>query len=346
MKYANVSTAVDVEHSKEKASTMVLPRCIKIYLLLIVIEVMILKQDFGMISKYLDTAVRIDEPVNDHNTSASTSKIFLLPSSEWLEDIDTDSYVLGCGNYKCAFHSRTSLRDSNSNNDPDRDRYGYLVSIRIDLDIAERSFALAQKLSETFSIKHTLIANPLNVSIGKTYRRDHSFVVQPIHLYPKDSINFRCVHFENKKNFESLRSFQYHSVFVNPKVYEERLRSDVNKTMEMMMDSNHSQCLSKDFQVAIDTITGSIVHIDIDRCFQENIGPLKPDTISKCMLMLENISKDIISRKKYLYTKNNTRYNRQNFHHGTYNMTAERPTRERMNKKRIIGMINMGLGIK
>jgi len=263
------------------------------------------------------------------NVNANASNLFLLPSSEWLEDIDTESSVLGCGVFKCAFHSRISLRDSSSSNDPERIRYGYLVSDRIDIDIAERTFALAQKLSETFSIKHALLSNPITIGIVNANKNDHSFFVQPIELYPKDSILFKCVSDVFKNNLISVKSFQS-SALVDPKVFEERLRSEFHKTMEMMMDSNHSQCLSQDFQLVIDAITGSIVHVDIDRCFQ---------TINRggwgeaCIQKLQNITAGMIARKKYLYTIDGAGFNRQNYDKSTYkNKTVKMPKKGKNRK--------------
>ena len=111
----------------------------------------------------------------------SVSTIFRLPSSEWLEDIDTDSLSLGYGAKKCAFLSKTSIRgdssNSNSSNDPDRDQYGYLVSQLLNFDDAERTFAIAQELSQTFAVKHALLVNPLTFGIGETNTSDDDSIV-------------------------------------------------------------------------------------------------------------------------------------------------------------------------
>ena len=146
------------------------------------------------------------------SASVSASTIFRLPSSEWLEDIDTDSLSLGYGAKKCAFLSKTSIRgdssNSNSSNDPDRDQYGYLVSQLLNFDDAERTFAIAQELSQTFAVKHALLVNPLTFGIGETNTSDDdSIVVQPIKLYSKDSFLFKCTSRKyKKKHSNSIRS--------------------------------------------------------------------------------------------------------------------------------------------
>ena len=255
---------------------------------------------------------------NEHNETTSrgslgsapvsVSTIFRLPSSEWLEDIDTET-LLGCGAYKCAFPSRTTSRGNDSSssgsNDPYRLRYGYLVTNKFGLEKLERAFALAQELSETFAVKHTMLANPLAFGEGEANK---SFFVQPIKLYSKQSFIFKC-NSNLRHNYEPLewaKKLQLHSALVDPIVFQERLQLDHNRTTEMMMYSNHSQCLAQDFQLVIDSITGSIFHIDIDRCFQKirksfKIKPKNVMNITDCMQELETITESMIARKKYLY---------------------------------------------
>ena len=242
--------------------------------------------------------------------SVSASTTFRLRSSEWLKDIDTES-ALGCGLLKCAFPSRTSARNddctttnsSSWSSDPDRDCYGYLVSTIMDFDNAKRAFALAQQLSETFGVKHTLLATPLAFGIGEE-ETNTSIVVQPIKLYPKDAFLFKCAQSRHKYQelVERAKTFQIHSALVDPIVFKKRLQSDYNKTTAMMMDYNNcSRCLIKDFQLAIDPITGSIIHIDIDRCFQTFPNRSWNTTnITDCMQEVETITKSMISRKQYL----------------------------------------------
>ena len=310
------------------------------------------KENIATTSKYLDVP-RVNAPSNNNNNntfvvvvdgnrnsssqnkqnesspslesvSESASNLFRLPYSEWLKDIDTNSSVLGCGNWKCAFYSRTSLRNSShSSNDPDRDRYGYLVSHKIDFDIAERTFALVQELSETFSIKHALLANPFKFDTGETNTSDtHGLVVQPIKFYSKDSILFRC-HVKTgnfiTKLLKEVNSLRVDSTLVNPKVFQEQLRSDVSKTMEIMRTPKYSKCLTQDFQVVIDAITGSIVHIDMDRCFQSGLETNINTT--RCLQELENVTESVIARKTHLYTIDSTAagYNRQNNTNSTIN---------------------------
>ena len=248
--------------------------------------------------------------VGSHNSSTSTST-FRLPSSEWIDDIDMDA-TLGCGGFKCAFPSRTTKRgdddanrSSSSNNrpDPDRGRYGYLVSgsklfHKQDYKTAERTFALAQNLSVQFSVKHTLAANPIQLSSNSS-----NFVVQPIKLYSEGSYLFKCnkhLHFKTK----TWDTLQVQSALVDPILFQERLRYDYKKTMRMMMsNSTHSKCLEKDFQLAIEPITGSILHIDLDRCW----GPKrKKMDVTDCMQTLESVIERLIARKNYLYYNSTT----------------------------------------
>ena len=240
----------------------------------------------------------------NHNSSTSTT--FRLPSSEWIDDIDTDT-VLGCGGFKCAFLSRTTKRGDVDNNrssssnspDPDRGRYGYLVAGSGHYKNAERTFALAQKLSVQFSVKHTLAANPIQLSSSS-----HNFVVQPIKLYSEGSYLFKC-----KQKYLGRKPLRVHSALVDPILFQERLRYDYKKTMRMMTsNSTHSKCLAQDFQLVIDAITGSILHIDLDRCWQEFGLNLKRHTIdvADCMQTLESIIERLIDRKNYVYYNSTT----------------------------------------
>jgi len=338
-----------------------------------------LKQGTATISKYrhaLDDAVAVaDVAVGNHNSSSqneqnetpsrgslgsasvSASTTFRLPSSEWVRDIDT-KILLGCGAFKCAFPSRTTSRgddsSSSGSNDPYRLRYGYLVTNKFGLDYAERTFALAQELSETFAVKHTMLANPLAFGEGEANK---SFFVQPIKLYSKQSIIFMC-NSNLRPNYEPLewaKKLQLHSALVDPIVFQERLQLDHNRTTEMMMYSNHSQCLAQDFQLVIDSITGSIFHIDIDRCFQKirksfKIKPKNVMNITDCMQELETITESMIARKKYLYlTIDSAESNHQNKTVATTKTGNKRKKREKRKKhKREIaqgksGFVNHGL---
>ena len=76
----------------------------------------------------------------------------------------------------------------------------------------------------------------------------------------------------------------------------------------MTSNSTHSKCLAQDFQLVIDAITGSILHIDLDRCWQEFGLNLKRHTIdvADCMQTLESIIERLIARKNYLYYNSTT----------------------------------------
>jgi len=340
----NKKSPGNVKRHKEKASTLLLSRGLKPLVLLSLLAIMILKQETVMISKYRHVLDMDEDPnssdndvfavatavaVGNHNSSSqheqnetlsrgslgsasvSVSTPFRLPSSKWLEDIDTES-VLGCGKWKCAFPSRTTSRgdarstnSSSSSNDPDRYRYGYLVTTSTKgYPRGKGTFALAQELSETFSVKHTMLAKPLTFGIGKTNK---SFVVQPIKLYSKDSLLFKCNREHTNTNpFEWAKTIQFHSALVDPIVFQERLRSDLTKTTKLMTDSKYSECLAHDAQLVIDSITGSIIQIDIDRCYMtlksETKRREKLERIPACLQELETIIESMIARKKYLYS--------------------------------------------
>jgi len=272
--------------------------------------------------------------VGNHNSSTSTS--FRLPSLEWIYDIDTNA-TLGCGAFKCAFPSRTTKRgddDANSSSssssnrpDPDRGRYGYLVSgSNHYLKTAERTFALAQNLSVQFSVKHTLAANPIQLTSSSG-----NFVVQPIKLYSESSCLSKCKdRWYNTKRWAD--TLQVHSALVDPILFQERLRYDHKKTMRMMMsNSTHSKCLAQDFQLAIDPITGSILQIDLDRCWRchhrehPSDQPLPPICswteknidVADCMQQLESIIERLIARKNYLYYNSTTTIDDDDDHQNT-----------------------------
>jgi len=85
-------------------------------------------------------------PPGSNTTNLSIS----LPSSEWLEDIDTYTNVLGCGAYKCAFRSITG-------------KHGYLVAILLPQEVASAKTAvdMAEYFAATFGIRHTVLARPI-----------------------------------------------------------------------------------------------------------------------------------------------------------------------------------------
>ena len=161
-----------------------------------------------------------------------------------------------------------------------------------DLERAERTFALAQELSEKFAVKHALIAKPLALGLGI------NSVVQPIKLYSKHSILFKC--FWKHDLLKQAKTLQFHSAFVDDYVFRERLRWDLKKTTEMMMDnSNHSQCLLSDFQLVIDPIARNIIHIDIDRCLQDfHPAPkvIVGSNITHCVKKIETLTETMITR--------------------------------------------------
>jgi len=297
--------------------------------------------------------------VGSHNSSTSTST-FRLPSSEWIDDIDTN-YTLGCGAFKCAFPSRTTKRgddDANSSSssssnrpDPDRGRYGYLVSgSNHYLKTAERTFALAQNLSVQFSVKHTLAANPIQLTSSSG-----NFVVQPIKLYSESSCLSKCKdRWYNTKRWAD--TLQVHSALVDPILFQERLRYDHKKTMRMMMsNSTHSKCLAQDFQLAIDPITGSILQIDLDRCWRchhrehPSDQPLPPICswteknidVADCMQQLESIIERLIARKNYLYYNSTTTIDDDDDHQNTTQKSKPRieTKNQRERKKKPIKMI-------
>ena len=275
----------------------------------------------------------------NHNSSTSTT--FRLPSSEWIDDIDMDA-TLGCGGFKCAFPSRTTKRgdddanrSSSSNNrpDPDRGRYGYLVSgsklfHKQDYKTAERTFALAQNLSVQFSVKHTLAANPIQLSSNSS-----NFVVQPIKLYSEGSYLFKC-----KQKYLGRKPLRVHSALVDPILFQERLRYDNKNTMKMMTsNSTHSKCLAQDFQLVIDAITGSILQIDLDRCWQGRGTPKgnKFDA-ADCMQTLESIIERLIARKNYLYYNSTTTIDDDDDDHQNTTKKSKPKNQEKIKAKKMI----------
>ena len=93
--------------------------------------------------------------------SNATNLSISLPSSEWLEDIDTDTIVLGCGKFKCAFRSITG-------------KHGYLVAILLPQDVASVKTAvdMAEYLAATYGIRHTVLARP--ITTDKRMKRSFS----------------------------------------------------------------------------------------------------------------------------------------------------------------------------
>jgi hypothetical protein len=93
--------------------------------------------------------------------SNATNLSISLPSSEWLEDIDTDTNVLGCGKYKCAFRSITG-------------KHGYLVATLLPQDVASVKTAvdMAEYLAATYGIRHTVLARP--ITTDKRMKRSFS----------------------------------------------------------------------------------------------------------------------------------------------------------------------------
>ena len=257
-------------------------------------------------------------PPGSNRTNLSIS----LPSSEWLEDIDTYTQVLGCGGLKCAFHSITG-------------KHGYLVTLKNERELQQAKSAvdMAEYFAATYGIRHTVLARPIttdkimkrnitireiphhkvlvsrlgtrlgrmkqNIVRRKGRRKDRKLhhgeiFIMPIDLYSAENILFKCTDEQSRAAFTMAGNLQPNKD-IDPAVFAETLESDLNRTIQMM-ESPEAACLSKDFQLVIDTTTGGIIHIDIDRCFH---GKRTLFWDKPCQKTLHSLTKVIIDRVTY-----------------------------------------------
>ena len=130
-----------------------------------------------------------------------------------------------------------------------------------------------------------------------------SILVQPIALYSPDGVLFKCSDEYQKWALEAVANLTASSFGLvvpapeddNDGGFASRLRGDLGVTVAAMETSPHGPCLSKDFQVVLDPVGGTIVHIDLDRCFGTMMvkrwGP-------GCRAMLETLVETMIDRRE------------------------------------------------
>ena len=108
--------------------------------------------------------------------------------------------------------------------------------------------------------------------------------------------------------------------------------------MKMMTsNSTHSKCLAQDFQLVIDAITGSILQIDLDRCWQGRGTPKgnKFDA-ADCMQTLESIIERLIARKNYLYYNSTTTIDDDDDDHQNTTKKSKPKNQEKIKAKKMI----------
>ena len=265
-----------------------------------------------------------------NSTTTTTRPAAHIPQPcDWLDDIDTHINTedrLSCGVNKCAFHSTRSRRrrssggDSSSSSSPIR--FGYLVidEGKKTLPKNQRSYEFAQHLTETFYIRHTLLAPPRRTDSKecndrpidqeftdglnratvtnrylKTFQPDRPLVLQPIELLPEGSLLFKCDTLSYKKAIKNLEDFTTSTtpLRVDFPEWEHRLRWDLNVT-ENMLENKEGECLGKDFQIVFDKYNGSIIHIDLDRCFERR----KKNIWTDCKEKLAKFTEKMIHIKR------------------------------------------------
>jgi len=236
----------------------------------------------------------------------ATLPSFIPNSSEWVNDIESSdlrsigcdlitnrsldwrdpSLGCGCGKEKCVFPSKKSLKYNSTVVAKGDFSFGYLLSKVKSRDNAIKAYHLAQELASNFSIYHGLLVppieavQPLDNFVLKKFNRPRwgnttkdpkkkrftkktRYFVQPVELYPSNSILVKC------KRLNSTEMIQNELSNLPPteEGFEETLRSEYNKTLEMI-NSPGGECMRGDFQIVIDPIRGRFVHIDIDRCLK------------------------------------------------------------------------------
>jgi len=242
---------------------------------------------------------------------------FPPPPSKWLGDVSSSLF---CGIAKCAFRSKMSQARNGS--DPDQTQYGYLVSqarrevayrpATPSFEKQRRSAERARELSEKYVIKHFLLGELLKFNITdeqiaemnlnnntimdghigrwtvdldleyRTEKEDPHILVQPIQLAPKSSMVFGCHKDRIRDVTEKLRGANLkHLTALELKAFEAQVRCDLNAT-QRMLSSAEGDCLWKDFQIFFNPDTGSIHHLDFDRCYTK----IKKVDSAKCMTRL------------------------------------------------------------
>jgi len=242
---------------------------------------------------------------------------FPPPPSKWLGDVSSSLF---CGIAKCAFRSKMS--QARNSRDPDQTQYGYLVSqarrevpyrpATPSFEKQRRSAERARELSEKYVIKHFLLGELLKFNITdeqiaemnlnnntimdghigrwtvdldleyRTEKEDPHILVQPIQLAPKSSMVFGCHKDRIRDVTEKLRGANLkHLTALELKAFEAQVRFDLNAT-QRMLSSAEGDCLWKDFQIFFNPDTGSIHHLDFDRCYTK----IKKVDSAKCMTRL------------------------------------------------------------
>ena len=132
-----------------------------------------------------------------------------------------------------------------------------------------------------------------------------SILVQPIALYSPDGVLFKCSDEYQKWALEAVANLTASSFGLeddgddgddsdNDDGFASRLRWDLGVTVVAMQTSLHGPCLSKDFQVVLDPLGGTIVHIDLDRCF----GTMATNWGPGCRATLKTLVEAMISRRE------------------------------------------------
>ena len=261
-----------------------------------------------------------------HRQEARNIMPHIMPGKdEWAEDIDS-TQLLACGKNKCVFRSKQR-----------KDVLGYLVeyitNVEHKMNINVKTFEMAQRLTQDFGIKHSLLALPSKVAGSELPPLLHEFLynntstkrdfdsssatllVQSIELYSSESLVFKCPgHWRKNANrgkgkenvtavakpavedeIVKLKAASFGST-KNHVAYARQLRRDLNSTLAMMKSSYGTNCLDKDFQVVIDPFLGRLVHIDLDRC---STNAARFVTWSdECSASLQGIIEKTIARRK------------------------------------------------
>jgi len=231
---------------------------------------------------------------------------FPPPPSKWLEDVSSSVF---CGTWKCAFNSKMS--QARNINDLDQIQYGYLLSQGPSFLELRLGIERALELSKMYGIKHFQLGQPrkFNVTAEKiaemglnnnaklikgehldywTEGKETQIFVQPIQLASERSILFGCsekLHQHAKGKLIGLTHNREHFASFELKTFEAQVRLDVNATWGML-SSDEGACLWHDFQVFVNIDTGSIHHLDFDRCRRKGRRPRKK--VKNCMHFLED----------------------------------------------------------
>ena len=246
---------------------------------------------------YVYTRVYMADVSTQKKTKAEDVKDrYFLPLSKWASDMGP---AIDCGSFKCAFRSQQHPTEFGYVVAQEGHRSQDLASI-------SRAIDLAYQAETEFGIRHLYQGPPqqvnctiellqelnrkrsaINATLGtrhfdyvgtqtyddfdkRTITHCPPLIVQPIRLASPKFILFYTL-YDSKRNHAYDQLEQYFGNQTTPLqkneliTLQKRLNDDLKATKDMLDEWG---CLLKDFQILVDPDTGTLYHLDFERCWE------------------------------------------------------------------------------